>query len=114
MLLPHWEMAHLVGHPISPSFTFLGRFSHISPSFQCMFSFLRGGGGAYCGMWAGIFSRMARPYTQYGLHMHRRTVMMRMLWVTKRMGVRFVAPSLTLRGNVSAPGACRARAGHLL
>ena len=33
----------------------------------------------------------------YGLHLHRRTMMMRMLWVTMGMYVPFVAPSVTLR-----------------
>ena len=33
----------------------------------------------------------------YGLHLHRRTMMMRMLWVMMGMFVPFVAPSLTLR-----------------
>ena len=33
----------------------------------------------------------------YGLHLHRRTMMMRMLWVMMGMYVPFVAPSLTLK-----------------
>ena len=33
----------------------------------------------------------------YGLHLHMRTMMMRMLWVMMGMYVRFVAPSLTLK-----------------
>ena len=33
----------------------------------------------------------------YGLHLHRWTMMMRMLWVTMGMCVPFIAPSLTLR-----------------
>ena len=33
----------------------------------------------------------------YGLYLHRRTMMMRMLWVMMGMFVPFVAPSLTLK-----------------
>ena len=33
----------------------------------------------------------------YGLHLHRKTLMMRLLWVMMGMYVPFVAPSLTLR-----------------
>ena len=33
----------------------------------------------------------------YGPHLHRRTMMMRMLWVMMGMFVPFVAPSLTLK-----------------
>ena len=33
----------------------------------------------------------------YGLHLHTKTMMMRMLWVTMGMYVPFVAPTLSLR-----------------